>query len=84
MGYPLYFSSWIWAAHIDNTEMLEKLLKPISLLTFCLCFSFGAGFLGSLVYVRMLGSSVDSMADGAKGLIKYVPHLLLDCVLSYT
>lgn len=34
--------------------------------------SFGAGLLGSIVYIRMLGSSVDSMADGAKGLVKYV------------
>ncbi|KAI3440806.1 uncharacterized protein J3R85_003268 [Psidium guajava] len=32
--------------------------------------SFGVGFLGSLIYVRMLGKSIDSMADGAKGLIK--------------
>ncbi|XP_039160192.1 protein CONSERVED ONLY IN THE GREEN LINEAGE 160, chloroplastic-like isoform X4 [Eucalyptus grandis] len=31
--------------------------------------SFGVGLLGSLIYVRMLGKSVDSMADGAKGLI---------------
>lgn len=34
--------------------------------------SFGAGFIGSLVYIRMLGTSVDSMADGARGIIKYV------------
>ncbi|XP_056171532.1 protein CONSERVED ONLY IN THE GREEN LINEAGE 160, chloroplastic-like isoform X4 [Syzygium oleosum] len=32
--------------------------------------SFGVGLLGSLIYVRMLGKSIDSMADGAKGLIK--------------
>ncbi|CAN6443767.1 unnamed protein product [Victoria cruziana] len=38
--------------------------------------SFGAGLLGSLVYIRMLGNSVDSMADGAKGLIKYVATFL--------
>ncbi|XP_028065490.1 protein CONSERVED ONLY IN THE GREEN LINEAGE 160, chloroplastic isoform X2 [Camellia sinensis] len=31
--------------------------------------SYGAGFLGSLVYMRMLGTSIDSMADGAKGLV---------------
>ncbi|KAI6697241.1 hypothetical protein NL676_017360 [Syzygium grande] len=46
--------------------------------------SFGAGFLGSLVYVRMLGSSVDSMADGAKGLMKGAigqPRLLVPVVL---
>ncbi|PPS03415.1 hypothetical protein GOBAR_AA17245 [Gossypium barbadense] len=33
--------------------------------------SFGAGLLGSLVYIRMLGSSVDSLAEGAKGVMKY-------------
>lgn len=38
---------------------------------FCM-FSYGAGLLGSLAYMRMLGNSVDSMADGARGLIKYV------------
>ncbi|KAK9285505.1 hypothetical protein L1049_024699 [Liquidambar formosana] len=46
--------------------------------------SFGAGFLGSLVYIRMLGSSVDSMADGARGLIKGAisqPRLLVPVVL---
>ncbi|MBA0638576.1 hypothetical protein Godav_005435, partial [Gossypium davidsonii] len=32
--------------------------------------SFGAGLLGSLVYIRMLGSSVDSLAEGAKGVMK--------------
>lgn len=32
--------------------------------------SYGAGLLGSLAYMRMLGKTVDSMADGAKGLIK--------------
>lgn len=46
--------------------------------------SFGAGFLGSLVYIRMLGSSVDSMADGARGIIKGAigqPRLLVPVVL---
>uniref|UniRef100_A0A5B6YWP5 CGL160/ATPI domain-containing protein n=1 Tax=Davidia involucrata TaxID=16924 RepID=A0A5B6YWP5_DAVIN len=46
--------------------------------------SYGAGFLGSLVYLRMLGSSIDSMADGAKGLIKGAigqPRLLVPVVL---
>ncbi|CAK9180690.1 unnamed protein product [Ilex paraguariensis] len=33
--------------------------------------SYGVGLIGSLVYMRMLGSSIDSMADGAKGLIKH-------------
>ncbi|GLT61135.1 hypothetical protein SLA2020_338600 [Shorea laevis] len=46
--------------------------------------SFGAGLLGSLAYMRMLGSSVDSMADGAKGLVKGAaaqPRLLVPVVL---
>ncbi|XP_048230823.1 protein CONSERVED ONLY IN THE GREEN LINEAGE 160, chloroplastic isoform X1 [Ricinus communis] len=46
--------------------------------------SFGAGLIGSLVYMRMLGSSIDSMADGAKGLIKGAigqPRLLVPVVL---
>ncbi|KAG8662673.1 hypothetical protein MANES_01G133200v8 [Manihot esculenta] len=46
--------------------------------------SFGAGLIGSLVYIRMLGSSVDSMADGAKGLIKGAigqPRLLVPVIL---
>ncbi|CAN1123241.1 Protein CONSERVED ONLY IN THE GREEN LINEAGE 160, chloroplastic [Linum perenne] len=34
--------------------------------------SFGVGFIGSLIYMRMLGKSIDSMADGAGGLIKIV------------
>lgn len=46
--------------------------------------SVGAGLLGSLVYIRMLGSSVDSMADGAKGLMKGAiaqPRLLVPVAL---
>ncbi|KDP36291.1 hypothetical protein JCGZ_09798 [Jatropha curcas] len=46
--------------------------------------SFGTGLVGSLMYIRMLGSSVDSMADGAKGLIKGAigqPRLLVPVVL---
>ncbi|KAJ8753418.1 hypothetical protein K2173_019817 [Erythroxylum novogranatense] len=46
--------------------------------------SFGAGLIGSLIYMRMLGSSVDSMADGAKGLMKGAiaqPRLLVPVVL---
>lgn len=46
--------------------------------------SFGVGFLGSLVYIRMLGSTVDSMADGARGLMKGAvgqPRLLVPVVL---
>ncbi|KAH9791316.1 protein CONSERVED ONLY IN THE GREEN LINEAGE 160 [Citrus sinensis] len=46
--------------------------------------SFAAGLLGSLVYIRMLGSTVDSMAAGAKGLMKGAvgqPRLLVPVVL---
>ncbi|GJZ12562.1 hypothetical protein Tco_0547792 [Tanacetum coccineum] len=32
--------------------------------------SFGAGLVGSLVYMRMLGNSMDGMAGGARGAIK--------------
>ncbi|KAI0492916.1 hypothetical protein KFK09_027192 [Dendrobium nobile] len=32
--------------------------------------SFGAGLIGSLIYIRMLGNTIDSMASGAKGLVK--------------
>jgi hypothetical protein len=28
------------------------------------------------VYIRMLGNSVDSLADGAKGIVKYVNYPL--------
>lgn len=38
------------------------------------CHSFGAGFMGSLAYMRMLGNTVDAMADGARGVMKYVLH----------
>ncbi|XP_038681341.1 protein CONSERVED ONLY IN THE GREEN LINEAGE 160, chloroplastic isoform X2 [Tripterygium wilfordii] len=46
--------------------------------------SFGVGLLGSLAYMRMLGNSVDSMADGAKGLVKGAaaqPRLLVPVAL---
>ncbi|PON43126.1 ATP synthase protein I-like protein [Parasponia andersonii] len=46
--------------------------------------SYGAGLIGSLVYMRMLGNTVDSMADGAKGLVKGAigqPRLLVPVVL---
>ncbi|XP_039119754.1 protein CONSERVED ONLY IN THE GREEN LINEAGE 160, chloroplastic isoform X1 [Dioscorea cayenensis subsp. rotundata] len=46
--------------------------------------SFGTGLLGSLVYIRMLGNTVDSMADGAKGLVKGAigqPRLLVPVAL---
>uniref|UniRef100_A0A1D1Y2L2 ATP synthase protein I n=1 Tax=Anthurium amnicola TaxID=1678845 RepID=A0A1D1Y2L2_9ARAE len=46
--------------------------------------SFGAGLFGSLAYIRMLGNTVDSMADGAKGLVKGAvgqPRLLVPVLL---
>ncbi|KAI8551432.1 hypothetical protein RHMOL_Rhmol06G0185100 [Rhododendron molle] len=46
--------------------------------------SYGAGLLGSLVYMRMLGSSIDSMAGGASGVLKGAiaqPRLLIPVVL---
>ncbi|XP_057720763.1 protein CONSERVED ONLY IN THE GREEN LINEAGE 160, chloroplastic [Arachis stenosperma] len=47
--------------------------------------SFGAGLLGSLAYIRMLGSSVDSLkTDGSKALIKGAigqPRLLVPVIL---
>ncbi|XP_026382236.1 protein CONSERVED ONLY IN THE GREEN LINEAGE 160, chloroplastic-like [Papaver somniferum] len=46
--------------------------------------SFGAGFLGSLIYVRMLGNSVEGLADGARGAIKGAigqPRLLVPVAL---
>ncbi|KAF9590174.1 hypothetical protein IFM89_031829 [Coptis chinensis] len=46
--------------------------------------SFGAGFIGSLVYIRMLGNSVDSMAGGARGILKGAisqPRLLVPVAL---
>ncbi|XP_051152215.1 protein CONSERVED ONLY IN THE GREEN LINEAGE 160, chloroplastic [Andrographis paniculata] len=46
--------------------------------------SYGFGLLGSLAYMRMLGNTVDSMADGARGLVKGAvgqPRLLVPVVL---
>ncbi|KAG0487350.1 hypothetical protein HPP92_009445 [Vanilla planifolia] len=46
--------------------------------------SFGLGLLGSLLYIRMLGYTVDSMAGGAQGLVKNAvgqPRLLVPVVL---
>ncbi|XP_072995309.1 protein CONSERVED ONLY IN THE GREEN LINEAGE 160, chloroplastic [Typha latifolia] len=46
--------------------------------------SFGAGLIGSLIYIRMLSNTIDSMADGAKGLVKGAagqPRLLVPVVL---
>ncbi|CAM8948476.1 unnamed protein product [Rhodiola kirilowii] len=49
-----------------------------------IALSFGAGLLGSLAYIRMLGNTVDSMADGARGVMKGAagqPRLLVPVVL---
>ncbi|KAI7744527.1 hypothetical protein M8C21_014591 [Ambrosia artemisiifolia] len=46
--------------------------------------SYGAGLIGSLVYMRMLGNSIDGMADGARGVIKGAigqPRLLVPVAL---
>ncbi|KAG6404920.1 hypothetical protein SASPL_132497 [Salvia splendens] len=46
--------------------------------------SYGDGWLGALVYMRMLGNSIDSMADGARGVIQGAmaqPRLLVPVVL---
>lgn len=46
--------------------------------------SFGAGLIGSLVYLRMLGTSVDSLAGGTKATAKGAvaqPRLLIPMVL---
>ncbi|XP_074557082.1 protein CONSERVED ONLY IN THE GREEN LINEAGE 160, chloroplastic isoform X1 [Curcuma longa] len=46
--------------------------------------SFGAGLIGSLAYIRMLGNTVDSMANGAKGIMKGAvgqPRLLVPVIL---
>lgn len=47
--------------------------------------SFGAGFIGSLAYIRMLGSSVDSLSsNGSRALIKGAvgqPRLLVPVIL---
>lgn len=50
-----------------------------------IAISFGAGFVGSLAYIRMLGNSIDSMAStGTKKIIKGAigqPRLLVPVVL---
>ncbi|XP_006294392.2 uncharacterized protein LOC17890048 [Capsella rubella] len=49
-----------------------------------IALSFGAGLMGSLVYMRMLGNSVDAMADGARGVFKGAanqPRLLVPVAL---
>ncbi|KAL7129031.1 hypothetical protein ABFS83_13G035900 [Erythranthe nasuta] len=46
--------------------------------------SYCAGLAGSLAYMRMLGNSIDSMADGARGIIKGAigqPRLLVPVML---
>ncbi|XP_076937448.1 protein CONSERVED ONLY IN THE GREEN LINEAGE 160, chloroplastic-like [Bidens hawaiensis] len=46
--------------------------------------SYGAGLVGSLIYMRMLGNSIDGMAGGARGVIKGAigqPRLLVPVAL---
>ncbi|GAB2285457.1 hypothetical protein Dimus_019906 [Dionaea muscipula] len=46
--------------------------------------SFGAGLVGSLVYLRMLGNSVDSLGNGGMGIIRGAvgqPRLLIPFIL---
>ncbi|KAH6780664.1 ATP synthase protein I-like protein [Perilla frutescens var. hirtella] len=84
----------------ESREQYQKLKNKLQLLTVGIggigvlsaylsyspeiALSYGAGFLGSLAYMRMLGNSIDSMADGARGLIKGAmgqPRLLVPVVL---
>ncbi|KAF7850320.1 hypothetical protein BT93_L5617 [Corymbia citriodora subsp. variegata] len=70
----------------QSKEEYLKLKRKLQFLTLCIggiglvsayvsytpetAASFGIRLLGSLIYVHMLRKSVDSMADGAKGLTK--------------
>ncbi|KAH6785485.1 hypothetical protein C2S51_037940 [Perilla frutescens var. frutescens] len=84
----------------ESREQYQKLKNKLQLLTVGIggigvlsaylsyspeiALSYGAGFLGSLAYMQMLGNSIDSMADGARGLIKGAmgqPRLLVPVVL---
>ncbi|KAL8130063.1 hypothetical protein V2J09_019218 [Rumex salicifolius] len=84
----------------QSREKYDKLKKKLQLVTLGIgglgivsayvCYtpeiaaSFGAGLIGSLVYIRMLGNTVDSMANASGGLIKGVagqPRLLVPVVL---
>ncbi|KAH6835494.1 ATP synthase protein I-like protein [Perilla frutescens var. hirtella] len=84
----------------ESREQYQKLKNKLQLLTVGIggigvlsaylsyspeiVLSYGAGFLGSLAYMRMLGNSIDSMADGARVLIKEAmgqPRLLVLVVL---
>ncbi|XP_022741549.1 uncharacterized protein LOC111293089 [Durio zibethinus] len=85
---------------VQSREQYFKLKKKLQVLTLVIgsvglvsayvsyspevAASFGAGLLGSLMYMRMLGSSVDSLAKGAKGLMKGAvmqPRILIPVVL---
>ncbi|XP_050226812.1 protein CONSERVED ONLY IN THE GREEN LINEAGE 160, chloroplastic [Mercurialis annua] len=84
----------------QSREQYIKIKKKLQILTFGIggvglvsayvsyspeiAASFGAGLLGSIVYMRMLGTSIDAMADGARGLIKGAigqPRLLVPVAL---
>ncbi|MBA0562683.1 hypothetical protein Golob_007708 [Gossypium lobatum] len=69
---PLPLAMLLVVGMIELLQCFGKLaslgwFKSLSIIPDC---SFGAGLLGSLVYIRMLGSSVDSLAEGAKGVMK--------------
>ncbi|XP_061349558.1 protein CONSERVED ONLY IN THE GREEN LINEAGE 160, chloroplastic isoform X2 [Gastrolobium bilobum] len=86
---------------VQSEEQYAKLKKKMQILTLGIggvglvsayvsytpeiAASFGAGFLGSLAYIRMLGSSVDALkTNGAKGLVKGAigqPRLLVPVIL---
>ncbi|KAI9093411.1 hypothetical protein K1719_027425 [Acacia pycnantha] len=85
----------------QSQEQYDKLIKKLQILTLGIggvglvsayvsysaevAASFGAGLLGSLMYIRMLGSSVDSLkTDGAKSFVRGAagqPRLLVPVVL---
>ncbi|XP_020098935.1 uncharacterized protein LOC109717510 isoform X2 [Ananas comosus] len=73
----------------QSREQYFKLKQKLQILTLGIggvgvVSAFGAGLVGSLVYMRMLGNSIDSMADGAKGLVKGAigqPRLLVPVAL---
>ncbi|KAI3465827.1 hypothetical protein Pfo_022490 [Paulownia fortunei] len=73
----------------QSREQYFKLKEKLQLLTLGIgsvgvVSAYGAELLGSLAYMRMLGNSVDSVVDGAKGLVKGAigqPRLLVPVLL---
>lgn len=53
-------------------DKLLKISAAQSKCYFLIVYSYGAGLLGSLAYMRMLGNSVDAIkTEGPRRLIKY-------------